>query len=191
MENAPPCPRCAAPSLGTTFIGELTLDQCDECEGVWFDPGELRHLLDEGGGAVQGTELEKSLETEVVREEEPGGEHLACPRCRNGLRRYHYGYSSEVLVDGCDAGCGVWLDDGELRKLFRYAAKAAEELDPAVAKMVNERLDALAVKREERRERFIDSLVALDDKPGPLRPFGELMQAIATTIYKAQRRFLP
>lgn len=191
MQNAPTCPRCTPTNLRTIFVGELTLDQCDNCEGVWFDSSELRKALDQGRGISRGTDLEKSLETEVVREEEAGGEHLACPRCQGGLRRYHYGYSSEVLVDGCDRGCGVWLDDGEIRTLFGYAVEAAKELDPETARMINARLDALAVKREERREKFIDSLVKLDDEPGPLRPFGALMQVIAGVVFKAQKKFLP
>jgi len=104
------------------------------------------------------------------------------------LKRYFYGYSSKVLVDGCESGCGVWIDDGELSILFEYAVKAAAELDPETKKRINARLDALAVARKEREDKFVDSLVTLDDSDGALKPVGELLQAVASAIYAAQKK---
>ena len=133
-------------------------------------------------------ELMKSLEGEIRNCEEPGEEHLNCPRCQSGLKRYYYGYNSKVLVDGCESSCGVWIDDGELAILFDYAAKAAADLDPETQKMINDRLDALALARKEREAKFVDSLVTLDDEEGPLQPVGVILQALATAIDKAQKK---
>lgn len=190
MDPVPHCPRCPDVALETISVGGLPLDQCRKCEGVWFDATELREVLDDGRDVALGTKLEKSLEAEVTRDEEPGAHHLACPRCDGMLKRYHYGYSSGVPVDGCEAGCGVWLDDGELETIFGYAVKAAEELDPETAKEISARLDALAMKRAERESRFVDSLVTLDDSPGPFRPIGVVLQAIATAVHEVQKKWL-
>lgn len=54
--------------------------------------------------------------------------------------------------------------------------------------MINARLDALALARKEREERFIDSLVELDEKEGPLQPLGKAMQSLAAAIYTAQKK---
>ena len=113
---------------------------------------------------------------------------MKCPRCEVELKRYFYGYSSKVLVDGCQSGCGLWIDDGELSILFDYAVNAAAELDPETKKRINSRLDALAVSRKEHEDKFVDSLVKLDDSNGPLAPFGELLQLVASAIYAAQKK---
>ena len=43
--NLTDCPVCRAPMGAVTHEG-LRLDTCKKCDGVWFDRGELRRLLD-------------------------------------------------------------------------------------------------------------------------------------------------
>ncbi len=35
------CPQCAAAMRGEAAHGEVALDRCCECDGLWFDGGEL------------------------------------------------------------------------------------------------------------------------------------------------------
>ena len=183
------CPRCKTSELIPITVSGLRLDQCKTCEGVWFDTQELRALLDKGMDTAKSTDLEKSLIGDIKTDEPPGDIHLNCPKCNAGMRRYFYGYSSKVLVDGCEAGCGVWIDDGELSILFDYAMKAAAGLDPETQKRINDRLDALALERKINEDKFVDSLVTLDDTDGPFKPLGILLQAVATAVYKCQNKF--
>lgn len=44
----------------------------------------------------------------------------ACPVCRQPMRRYIYSTDSGVAVDACATGHGIWLDDGELAKIYDY-----------------------------------------------------------------------
>lgn len=182
------CPRCENRELNQISVSNLHLDQCKSCEGIWFDQSELRAVLNDGRASSLTPDLEKSLEGDIILDEEPGGFHLNCPRCESELKRYFYGYSSKVMVDGCESGCGVWIDDSELSILFSYAVKAATDLDPETEKRINARLDALAVTRKEREDKFLGSLITLDDTDGPLKPIGELLQAVASAIYAAQKR---
>jgi len=182
------CPRCKTHELSTITVSSLHLDQCKSCEGVWFDSEELRALLDSGKETSLSTDLEISLKGEIIANEQPGDIHLKCPRCNSGMKRYLYGYSSQVLVDGCESGCGVWIDDGELSILFDYAVKAAADLDPETKKRIDARLDALALARKEHEDKFVESLVTLDDTDGPLKPLGELLQAVASAIHTAQKK---
>ena len=39
-----------------------------------------------------------------------------------------YGYGSQVRVDVCISGCGVWLDEGELQSLEIFFEKAHQEI---------------------------------------------------------------
>jgi Zn-finger nucleic acid-binding protein len=31
-----------------------------------------------------------------------------------------YGYNSQIIIDTCTAGCGVWLDEGEIQALEKF-----------------------------------------------------------------------
>ncbi|MBI4423190.1 MAG: zf-TFIIB domain-containing protein [Elusimicrobia bacterium] len=121
-----PCPRCATP-LATVQAAELELDVCRSCEGVWFDKDELsRTLKSPAAGAAE--DLRASWRGASLAEAEPGPSVLPCPRCAGGMRRFRFGLSSAVLIDGCLKGCGVWLDDGELGAV---ADHLADHLTPA------------------------------------------------------------
>lgn len=39
------CPRCAKDTLVELDRGEVTIDRCERCRGVWLDRGELEKLL--------------------------------------------------------------------------------------------------------------------------------------------------
>lgn len=128
------CPKCPEDiELDRISFGLTDVDQCPRCEGVWFDffASELTAILERGRDHVP-EQLKKSLDADagrVIPVAEKGKAFL-CPRCGVKLRSYWYG--SEVgksfLVDGCTAGCGVWLDDGELGKAFDFLRRASNEL---------------------------------------------------------------
>jgi Zn-finger nucleic acid-binding protein len=176
------CPRCAK-DLRQVKVGPVALDLCDACEGVWFDQGEMGRILDMGVQAAAVSGLQKSFETSVNLEEKPGAGKLHCPKCSQKLSRYFYGVTSKVLVDGCTAGCGLWIDDGEIRKIFEYAVSAAQPLDPETMQKLNARLDASAAKRKLNEEKFVDSLVTLDNEEGLLKLPGKLLQLLANALY--------
>jgi len=47
------CPKCAAP-LVTIRYRNVELDKCTECQGLWFDFGELDQVLTEESGFLGG-----------------------------------------------------------------------------------------------------------------------------------------
>jgi Zn-finger nucleic acid-binding protein len=97
------------------------VDQCPECEGVWFDNSapELLDVLRAGQGRLP-EQLRKSLKSETPRPAPAPERTYRCPRCGTVLRTYWYGGDANrsFLVDGCTRGCGFWLDDGELGQAF-------------------------------------------------------------------------
>ena len=42
------CPACAQ-KMQVKKLGEVTLDVCDHCQGVWFDRNEVSRIIDECG----------------------------------------------------------------------------------------------------------------------------------------------
>jgi Zn-finger nucleic acid-binding protein len=91
----------------------ITLDVCPACEGIWFDPDELRILLKQGVRSLDG--LEKRAPTVEHR---PGGRgKLLCPDDRVLLEEYHYMYSSPAVLETCPTCGGFFVAQSELAKI--------------------------------------------------------------------------
>ena len=115
------CPKCVGILEKKTMEG-IEVDSCFECEGIWFDAGELEsvlkrdsqdfELLDVGREDFDGKEmasLAKELDAKAGK----------CPKCGNGtlLLRQAYKGKHKVNIDVCPKGHGLWLDGGEIKKL--------------------------------------------------------------------------
>jgi len=91
--------------------GDVEIDSCPGCGGIWLDGGELEALV----GAV-------------VPEEKPdpalGPPELDCPVCVDKLVKARYG-GTEIVVDKCPHGDGIWLDAGELEAILAAHREAA------------------------------------------------------------------
>ncbi len=113
------CPKCSSESLvETPSLGNIPLDVCPGCSGIWFDKGELEALLKQSQGW-------SSADFDLVNSK-PGG--LACPRCKNKMSRGGL-VNPLLLVDKCEACGGVWLDHNELglvKKLLGVSGGASE-----------------------------------------------------------------
>lgn len=177
------CPRCSV-DMKKIHVRNVELDLCESCEGLWFDRDEIGQVAAMGEEEAAASPLAPSLETDKERLESPGKGDLKCPRCGSEMYRYIYMVSSGVVVDGCEKGCGVWLDDGEIRKIIEYSIESERALDPETERMLREKLQA--VKREARanEEKFIDSLVLMDNRPGLMRYPGKVLQCIYRCFYK-------
>jgi len=145
------CPRCDKTTLDKVyFIGceDIVLDCCRNCGGFWLDGGELdlvnRELEDimpvNGKGFsefVNNVHLPywhkrvraRSSETDFKIEVPPikGAQfesktHHKCPACDSNLNSYSF---YKITVEGCPECKGVFLDQGELRKLKDISQKGS------------------------------------------------------------------
>jgi Zn-finger nucleic acid-binding protein len=101
--------------LQPVSILNVELDKCHECDGIWFDKGELEKARDAGA-----TDLEEAIEKEYgdpAYDQQATEGYMQCPRCDGRLFSHHYTYVAPVKVDTCRKCLGVWLDDGELDKI--------------------------------------------------------------------------
>lgn len=101
------CPKCDNTPLkrGTLSAKKLTLDQCTQCKGMWFDKGELCTLL--GGQAQQNFSIPK-FAAKIP--------NTHCPCCNVSLYEFCYP-GTMTLVDGCKQCEGVWLDNREWKAI--------------------------------------------------------------------------
>jgi len=107
------CPACGNPT-GEKQAGDIKVDVCESCGGIWFDNYELRKV-DEPHEAEGEALLEVRAGASVAVDRETARD---CPRCDDaGLRRHFFSVKREVEVDECPRCGGFWLDVGELASI--------------------------------------------------------------------------
>jgi len=112
------CPACNSLMIVVEYQ-RIELDYCEECSGVWFDAGELELLL--GGMNVEGKGL--SVNSILTSPDAQSPERKRkCPICGQRMKKATVGRASEVLIDACPRGDGLWFDKGEVDQLTAQLA---------------------------------------------------------------------
>ena len=105
----------------------IELDYCTECQGVWFDSGELDLLLETmqlKGGILS---LDSILTSPEAKSQE---KKRKCPICGERMKKATVGHDPEVLIDACNKGDGLWFDGGEVGQIItQLPQKEAGESD--------------------------------------------------------------
>jgi Zn-finger nucleic acid-binding protein len=90
-------------------VGDVTIDRCSACHGIWLDILELEELLQADP---------RSLLAEdrcFQRQRNEQGKRLNCPRCQGTyLIKLNSRQRPGTIVDSCTVCFGMWLDAGEL-----------------------------------------------------------------------------
>lgn len=108
--------RCPADgeTMSRVHAGDVALDRCPACSGIWLDLGELERLC---GGP--GRELVASVDAGKPAAEDARGTRR-CPRDGSPLVRVRHVEQRHVEMDQCSVCGGVFLDAGELRDLAEF-----------------------------------------------------------------------
>ena len=125
------CPTCKHPMIVVEYK-QIELDYCTNCNGVWFDAGELELMLERvhpervhrervnlkpnvaSGKSI--LDLSVAATTEKKRK---------CPICGRKMRKELIGGEPKILVDTCPVGEGLWFDGGEVDTLISELSKEA------------------------------------------------------------------
>jgi len=125
------CPHCRIPlqTIHLTSDGAFTIERCETCFGLFFDPGEVQAFLQ--ASTAQAFEInfkeivninsERADKNRQVR-------YIKCPECGKIMNRINFGYHSGVVMDQCRQH-GVWLDNGELIHLMEWKKAGGQLLD--------------------------------------------------------------
>jgi uncharacterized protein len=93
----------------------VELDYCPDCEGVWFDAGELELLLE----TMQLQQSILSIDSVLTSQETKSKEKKRkCPICHSKMKKATVGHDPEVLIDACSRGDGLWFDAGEVGQII-------------------------------------------------------------------------
>ncbi|HUT36516.1 MAG TPA: zf-TFIIB domain-containing protein [Planctomycetota bacterium] len=107
------CPVCLEPMIVAEYE-HVEIDTCVGCGGVWLDGGELEALV---GSAVP---------PKATPDPDLGPPDRDCPICVHKLAKDRYG-RTQVVVDKCPHGDGIWLDAGELEQILAAHPQAPGE----------------------------------------------------------------
>ncbi len=106
------CPVCQV-ALRETHLEEEyefeALDVCPQCQGIWFDKGELDRL---DGSMWVNIEHHGFLERQG-----DGHRQVKCPKCDVLLKPLSPSEEPDLIIDRCPSCEGFWLDSGELEHL--------------------------------------------------------------------------
>ena len=87
--------------------GDVEVDQCDTCGGIWFDSGELAKIV--------GQKDVEALRSKAEANREADSKRATCPRCKGeGKLVPIASLTSDIHIDTCAVCGGEWLDGGEL-----------------------------------------------------------------------------
>ena len=120
------CPTCKSDMIVVEHE-KIELDYCPDCQGVWFDAGELGLLLETMAIKEPGLSLDNILNYAEARSSE---KKRRCPICGQKMRKTTIGKQPEILIDVCQQGEGLWFDGGEVGQLIsQLADKPSEKAD--------------------------------------------------------------
>jgi Zn-finger nucleic acid-binding protein len=106
------CLKCTA-VLDKTRLGDVEVDYCRECGGLWLDRGELERIVRMTRNAAEVVKvLRRKLIPLPTAAPEPSELSDACPACaRSTMREVAI---AGLHIDYCTDCEGIFLDKGEL-----------------------------------------------------------------------------
>ena len=111
------------------YEGDVEIERCPQCKGVWLDAGELEEILETIENDY--TEELKSIPDSVGRAYEMARSKLEserkCHNCGKSMEKREYGYCSQIMIDVCPSCRGIWLDNGEIQALEVFFERTRAE----------------------------------------------------------------
>ncbi|HVU02902.1 MAG TPA: zf-TFIIB domain-containing protein [Polyangiaceae bacterium] len=128
------CPRDGSVLETKTYEAKIEVDVCPSCGGMWLDHGELEAIQE-----AKEHDYRKSLEevadtvsrsiNQVVQETTAP---IACVKCGTRMDTREYAYCSQIVIDTCPEGHGMWLDAGEIQALEKFFERSQAEAREAL-----------------------------------------------------------
>lgn len=121
------CPRCSK-ALSEAQVGNVKVDGCNGCGGVWFDNKELNAV------AQTRTSQMSDLEDMFLPDESnlTHNTTMLCPVCVVQLYEFEFPHCPGIKLDACPLCRGIWVDDGELKAM--HARMLSAQMAQSVSK---------------------------------------------------------
>ena len=176
------CPRCSKP-MHASRIGNVGIDECRTCRGVWFEQDELRRAKDQTDPDLNWMDFELwKHEDQFQITAKP----LQCPKCGVGMAAVQYGETG-IAIDYCSKCQGTWLEEGEFGKIidaltkellaksvsdyFQETLEEAKEIVLGPERFFSEWKDFVTVLRFFQMRFFVENPKLQDTVVGVTKPF--------------------
>ncbi len=128
------CPRDGSTLLSQTYEAKIEVDACPACRGMWLDQGELEAIQDarENDYRKALLDLPDSVSQSINQVAQIESAPIPCVACGTEMQTREYGYCSQIVIDTCPEGCGVWLDAGEIQALEKFFERCQAEAKDAI-----------------------------------------------------------
>ena len=162
------CPRCNI-VLNSINLKDIQIDICHSCQGIFLDKWELTKTLEIYRNELKLIETEKENDGNVKsendgnwlklmeidskdknKEEKLWEGEIACPKCNTMMQKHPYAVTSDIFIDSCPNGCGIWLDKGEILRIADYLTTAEKPLTDIQKEQVKQRLRMFAEANKEK-----------------------------------------
>jgi Zn-finger nucleic acid-binding protein len=128
------------PELVARLVGEVLIDECRSCFGLWLDAAAVDRVvrerseqavapLRELGAPAPGpgmAEPASAVLEPTALGAAPRPMYLKCPDCGAVMNRVNFGRRSGIIIDVC-RGHGTWFDDKELPRVVDFVLKGGLE----------------------------------------------------------------
>jgi Zn-finger nucleic acid-binding protein len=121
------CPKCFHGMEQVSF-GDITVDRCTQCEGLWFDGDEAQQLKDKSGSETIDPGNPKKGRVYDERD------NIRCPHCSRPMEKTSDWKQTHLWYEVC-RDHGIFMDAGEftdfkdvtLRDIFRDFLKGKRQ----------------------------------------------------------------
>ena len=139
VEADRPCPRCAT-ALHARRVGDLVIDECGACRGVFLDQVAIKRLIVDRAQSRAEALLGALPRVEVNPVPAAGQKmYLPCPVCHVVMNRRLFATGTGVIIDVCRTH-GTFFDAGELPLIIDFVMNGG--LDKAQKKDIERMLEA-------------------------------------------------
>jgi len=113
------CPACKN-NMIVVEHHQIELDYCPQCQGVWFDSGEMELLVERLKLGDPELFLRSILRTTEAQSTE---KKRRCPICTQKMKKTTIGEEPRILIDACQRRDGLWFDGGEMTQLLKQLVR--------------------------------------------------------------------
>ena len=119
------CPRCEKEPLGARRVGDIVVDECVVCHGMFMDQTAVKRIVTERQQAR--AEALLGAIPKIESADRRGGKlYVKCPVCKTLMNRRLFSAGSGVIIDVC-RDHGVYFDEGELPKIIEFVQQGGIE----------------------------------------------------------------
>lgn len=104
------CPKCGHGMDEISYGGDLLIDRCTNCQGLWFDQGEAELLKSKWMGEALDTGMPS------LGKKWNSVDDIACPRCGQDMRKISDPDQPHIWYEVCKDH-GIFMDAGEFTDL--------------------------------------------------------------------------